>query len=711
MQFQRTKKITLALIAAFVFAFVLAVSGCKQEPQIFTDDNVVAQFVGGVITTDQLHAYIGNIGPKCHTPAMGCHGGAASGCDSDKSCGIHDGPMNGGQDASAGAGMACCGGEHGGEHTGCCGGSETALEKQACTEHEDCCMQHYELKAEDYQNLVKVMVLEQMLQEYIMENKIGQEEDTQNLIKYVSENVYVADTHLEMEEGMRPPESEIRKYYEENKELFGLKTLNEVRDEIEVFLKKSMHHAYMPKYLEELKRNAFIKKDLELLQPREPSESELRSYYREHRNEYTEQERIRIRQIMTATRRRAEQAQSLLTAGGRFAAVAGQYSEGPYAHSGGEVPSYVKRGDRSRVFEENVFILREGDTSILFEDNGGFYIVQVIEKHAEGIKSFEEVYDSIRESVLAEKEERLLADNAMRTLVIVNNRSYTVEEFKRWYDSLPLTARSEFDGYAGKEELIDRMVEYELLVDDARRKMFDFKNKETIQDITRSILQGTLYEKEIAGKIGIEDISDEEAGKYYRKNKESFTKPPKATISFIRIQALADWEQNAEASESEKKTARRRADEAYKMIKEGSDFTMIAHQYSVDDWSARKLDIYEEKGLPVATLNEIELHPLHEVIFALKEGEISKPFEFRDDYYIFKLWEKSGKEYVPIDEVKEAIKQVLVVQKRKERAEALQEELLEKSQLVLNERALAALAKKRAEKKAQTEETHAEHGG
>ncbi|MFQ6115327.1 MAG: peptidylprolyl isomerase, partial [bacterium] len=421
MLLQNSKKVILVFIGLLGLAFMLSALGCGKKPDLFTDDNVVAQFVNGVITTDQLTAYISKIGPKCHTPVMSCHGGVNSGCDSDKSCSMHDSQMQHEQKASAeNTKMDCCGGQHGGEHAGCCGGSDEALKKQPCEEHENCCMQHYDLKAEDYRELVKAMVLEQMLQEYIKENKIGLEENTQDLIKYVTENVYVTDTHLEMEENMKPPESEIRKYYEENKRLFGLRRLNEVRDEIVKVLKKKMHHEYMPKYLAELKRNAFIRKNLELIRPREPSESELRNFYRDHRSEYEEPEKIKVRQILTHSRQKAEQAQSQLRSNVSFATVAEKYSEGPFAEEGGEVPSYIKRGDRGEVFEENVFNLREGDTSILFEDKGSFYIVQVLEKHAKRVKSFEEVADSIRESLMIEKEKKIFEDNAQRTLFTVN---------------------------------------------------------------------------------------------------------------------------------------------------------------------------------------------------------------------------------------------------------------------------------------------------
>ena len=724
MQFHNSKKIILAFTGLFGLALMLAAIGCEKKNRLFMDDNVVAQFVNGVITTDQLTAYISKIGPKCHTPVMSCHGGATSGCDSDKSCDMHDSKTasavsEAGHEITAkhtgpalerSEGMDCCGGQHGGEHAGCCGGSEEALKKQSCEEHENCCMQHYDLKAEDYQNLVKAMVLEQMLQEYIRENKIGREEDTQDLIKYLTENVYVTDTHLEMEESMNPAELEIRKYYEENKKRFGLRTLSEARDDIVKILKKKMHREYMPKYLAELKRNAFVRKDLELLKPQEPSESELRRFYRS-RSEYEEPEKIKVRQILTHSRQKAEQAQSQLRSGVPFSTVAERYSEGPFAEGGGEAPDYIKRGDRSKIFEENVFNLREGDTSILFEDNGSFYIVQVVEKRDKRTKSFEEVADSIRKSLIIEKEKKLFEDNAKRTLFTVNNRSYTVEEFKRRYDNLPINSRAEFSGFSGKEKLIDRMIEYELLVDDARRKMFDLKNKETIQEITNSILQGSLYEKEVVSKIGIKDISDEEAREYYNENRKRFTQPPRAKVSYIRIPASKSWGPNANPNESERKAAKRMADEAYAMIKDGADFGVVARKYSVDDWSARKLDMYEEKDMQFISLAEVRMHPLHEVVFAMKEGEVSEPFEFQDNYYIFKVWERSGKGYVAFDNVKEAIKRVLVVRKRRERTETLKEQLMKKSQLVLNEHALEAMAKKQAEKKPRTEETHAGHSG
>ena len=690
MKYINIKKISLVLFFLLGPVLVFIITSCINSPTLQSEEVVVAQFTNGVITSDQLTSYINKLSPKCHTPVMSHHGGSGQSCSMDH--GTSASSMDAAFEQTGEAMADCCSGEH--EHSGQCNDNAGSVENQACLEHENCGLQHINLKAKDYKGIVKAMVLEQMLLEYVKENKIGQEENTQDLIKYVSENVYIQDTHLSMEENMKPAESEIRKYYEENKEYFGLKTLNEARGEISQILQRKMHMGYMPEFLAELNRNAFINKNLDILTPRNPTDYEMLSYYREHRTEYEEPEGVIIRQIQTQDIQSAQQAQGKLRAGEYFASVAEIYSEGPFADSGGEIPFYIIRGDRSDVFEDYVFTLREGDASSIFEDEGRYFIVQVIERRERRVKELEEVTDSVRESLIIENEKRLFEDNAQRTLFTVNNRSYTVEDFKQQYDNIPYGARSQFKGPKGKEKLVDLIIEYELLVDDARHKMFDLKNEETVQDITNAILQGSFYETEVVGKINADDISAEESMEYYEKNKKDFKKPSRAVLSYIRIPVTASEGPNAMPSEGEIKSAKREAEEAYEMIIGGVEFEEVSRQYSVDAWSAQKLEMIEEEGLPLASSTESQVHPIHEIVFSMRGGEISKPFEFRNNYFIFKLWEKSEKEYYDFEHVEQGIKQVLVMQKRKELEETLKNELMEKSQLSVNERALKSLAKR-----------------
>jgi hypothetical protein len=89
------------------------------------------------------------------------------------------------------------------------------------------------------------------------------------------------------------------------------------------------------------------------------------------------------------------------------------------------------------------------------------------------------------------------------------------------------------------------------------------------------------------------------------------------------------------------------------------------------------------------------MHPLLEAVFQLEPGGVSKPFALEGNWFIFKLWEKKPRSYPTFEEVQEAVKQLLVAQKRQELAENLRAELLKKSRLVLNDRVLKKLAEKK----------------
>ncbi len=683
-----TKRLRV-LAAALPALFLLA--GCADNLRSFPDDQVVAEFSGGAITADQLDSYIGKNGPKCHDP-MSHHAGIPIGCDPTRSsC------ETGQEAAGAGAGQQapseqCCGGAHGGSHAGCCGGSESALASQPCTEHGSCCRQHYALAADGYRELVKSMVLERVSQEYIREKGLGKESDTQELIQYVTERVYVERAHLDMEEAMRPAESEIRAYYEANGKSFGIRTVNEVRGEIVAALQAQMHQEYMPRYLAELKKNGFVVKNLEILEPQEPSENELRAYYEQHRSEFVEPESVRVRQIVASSRRKVEQAREAIQAGQRFADAARKYSEGPYSETGGEVPSLIRRGQMSQIFEEQVFRLEEGQTSEPFQDGEKHYLVLVLERRPERTREFKELAEQLHGLLLDQREAQLLAENAKRTLFTVNDRSFTVQEVAESRKSLPAGYRAQYSGRSGLQLLVDRLIEYQLLVDDARDKKFDPGSQAAVQDLTQGILEGSLYEQEVLGKVKIEDISGQEALRYYQRSRERFATPPEATVSYIRIPAEDAQRQSGTGREG--RAAETAAQEAYRRLLGGEDFGEIARSYSADSWGDQRVILRDQQS--AGSGEGKPMHPLLAAAFQLEPGGISKPFALDGNWFIFKLSEKKPRGYPAFEEVQKQVKQLLVAQKQKELAESLRAELLKKSRLVLNERALKKLAGKPA---------------
>jgi len=71
--------------------------------------------------------------------------------------------------------------------------------------------------------------------------------------------------------------------------------------------------------------------------------------------------------------------------GSDFGALARQYSRGPGAESGGELP-WAKRGELLREFEEVVFSLSEGEYSQVFTTDLGLHLVQLLERRGESVR-------------------------------------------------------------------------------------------------------------------------------------------------------------------------------------------------------------------------------------------------------------------------------------------------------------------------------------
>jgi parvulin-like peptidyl-prolyl isomerase len=633
--------------------------GCGGETS--PDENIVASFEGRVITRDQLLSYIDKVGPKCHRPKIeGCHL-VASSCDEEQPCGMsHEAEHE-----------SCCGGEHGGAHEGCCGGTKSVLERKPCDEHERCCLQHYEIKSEDLKELVRSMVIEQMVRKRAEESVKG-EENVEELIKYITEGIYLQKTHLDMERRIKPTEEEIRRYYDERRESFGGRKLEEVRNDIIKILRREKHRQLMPEYIEELKRNAFIKVNYDLLKVEEPTEDEMRLYYRMHRKEFTLPEEVEVKLIRTQSEGKAKEALAKIRSGERFEKVAKDFS------IDGEGTHRIRRGERSGNFEDNVFRLREGEISDPFRDGSSYYIVKLERKRPRRLKGFDEVAPRIKERLMREKEREFLERNRDKTLFFLNDQRYTIGDFYRDYEGLPTDVQASFSSFEGRKRLVDKIIEYKLLVQDAYQQSFDKKTKEIVEEITGSTVERLFYLRE-AEKIKLEDIKEEEAKGFYRENKDRFVKPAKARIKYIRISA----------GENEK-IAKHRIKEAYNKIKRGITFETVAGRYSEDPWSSSEnLFIYEGGD----ELEEQIMHQFHEKIFSLKEGEVSKPFKFEDSYYIVKLLQREEKEQIPFEEVKEQIKGLLLVKKRRKRIERLREELLRKADLVIYDNSIEALSR------------------
>ncbi|MDI7250514.1 MAG: peptidyl-prolyl cis-trans isomerase [Bacillota bacterium] len=132
-------------------------------------------------------------------------------------------------------------------------------------------------------------------------------------------------------------------------------------------------------------------------------DEEVEPYFEAHRDEFDEQEAVRLRHILAGSEEEARQILAELRAGADFAALARERSldEGT-ASEGGDM-GLVGRGQLPPELEDTAFTLPVGEWSDPVEAADGWHILQVLERREAKEVSLEEVRDRVIERLREEK--------------------------------------------------------------------------------------------------------------------------------------------------------------------------------------------------------------------------------------------------------------------------------------------------------------------
>lgn len=147
------------------------------------------------------------------------------------------------------------------------------------------------------------------------------------------------------------------------------------------------------------------------------SEAEQRAWYDAHVAELRQPDRVRVRRILAAApagataqgraaRARLDELVRRLRAGEAFAKIAAA-GDGPERTRGGELGLVVRSASADRALERAAFSLSApGDLSPPFACEGGFAIVQLIERRDGGTPAFEEVRAEVVNRMAPERNRR-----------------------------------------------------------------------------------------------------------------------------------------------------------------------------------------------------------------------------------------------------------------------------------------------------------------
>jgi peptidyl-prolyl cis-trans isomerase C len=165
--------------------------------------------------------------------------------------------------------------------------------------------------------------------------------------------------------------------------------------------------------------------------------------------------------------------------------------------------------------------------------------------------------------------------------------------------------------------------------------------------IKRDLAIQQLIDKEVNQKVV---ISDEESKTYYDTHPQSFVQPEKVRASHILIKV------DANATEAQKKEARKKIADVQQKLQKGEDFATLAQSYSEDATSKDGGDLgYFVRGQMVK--------PFEDAAFSLKINEVSGIVETEYGYHLIKVVDKKPETKVTYAEIKNQLDQYLKQQK------------------------------------------------
>ena len=524
--------------------------------------------------------------------------------------------------------------------------------------------------------VVEDRVMDELVKRWAAERKPDSDETFRHTMQHISEDLNLQSFEGQLHtEDIPVAESEIRAYYDANREQFGEQPLDAVRAQIRAQLVAEREQDYVDTYLAQLKDNASIARNFELLDVPSPSEDELRRYYEEHREQFRLPRQVVVDEAQftvgadeAAARQDAADALLKLRAGASWADIASTIS-GAQVFTG----TLVAAGTRDPAWDAAVGVLTEGELSDVFRAGDRLSIVHLQTRQESRVQSLEEVRPAVQAQVAAQVAADWFEANADKTLFTLKNTRYTVGEFYREYQELPPSVQAQYAGPAGMKALAERLIERLLLVEDANERLLDVENAPLVDEARLQVLKQMLHQEEVDDKI---QVTEEEIQQYYEQNQAQLSPEPQARIRYIRI-GLGN-------SEDEAARARQRADDAYQKLKPGlfqtgADFAEVAQEYSEDPETAanggeRPGWLGGAEGDPLTQLQE---HAFADAVISLPLGEISPPFQFGDSFYIVQVIERTEPQPLSLEEARPIIEELLSQQKHEEQVMELQQQLLE----------------------------------
>jgi len=527
-----------------------------------------------------------------------------------------------------------------------------------------------------YIELINEMALSELIKVKVKEKKLDKTGNIRDSLNHVEEEITLEQFHEELHgpKGIPVSQEEMQRYYDENSDRYGSMPFPDVQEEIRTTLVKGKEREFVAEYLRNLMDAAAITRSYEIMRVPEPTEEDLAFAYQENRDDYLEPEKWTLDGITIMAdgkdnaEKRAQKASALLGAGESFESVATTYGMGG---------TYATRehivGVDDRETEASLRAQAEGDPGKPVRVGDNYVINRIRQKTPAGRLPFQEVRERVRIRLNEIAEARTLEQNRDRTLFTVHGKRYTFGEFYQEFTELPPSEQARYRSYEQRVQLVDRMIERLVLLEDSYERMLNIQNSEDIDQEQQELLAAVLHREEIDQKI---EVSEKDIKDHFNKNKSRYRLPSENKIRIIFVRGGEEpekaWQKIQEASEKLRVGWNKKA----------SSFEEVAREYSEDSQSAANGGLIDEWIKESGDyFFETSSHSFHEVIQRLNTGEVSKPLLLGGSYYIVQVAERKESRNLSFEEVRGYIAEEMQLSKHEEATAKMNEALLKEAKL------------------------------
>lgn len=295
----------------------------------------------------------------------------------------------------------------------------------------------------------------------------------------------------------------------------------------------------------------------------------------------------------------------------------------------------------------------------------------------------------------------LSAETSNRIVARVNDDLITLHELNNEIEALTgktfeeLKSENEEESFKIRKAVLDRMITDKLAWEKVKelelvptkdqidsqiehiKEYYKLTQEDFVAKLEEEGMPYEKYLKQLTEELGVRNLTDYEIREktvitdmditeYYKTHKDEYKKPANAHIASIFLVPAASG-MEYEADELQKK-----GKDILARLKNGESFADLARKFSNGPGA--------KDGGDLGNIQLTDVDPkIIEVINSLKEGEVSSLIDMGNRFQIIKLIKKTETEYVPLEELKDNITELLYNKEMEERKSKYMEELKKES--------------------------------